>query len=77
MGWVVLDVDCMLMWMGSELCCGWLQCTCCTEHGRYGLSSMQELCGVHELGLYSSACHLHAGECDSLIIMHTCTHRTL
>ena len=31
MGWVVLGVECMLMCMGSELCCGWLQCSCCTE----------------------------------------------
>ena len=23
---------------GSELCCGLLQCSCYTEHGRYGLS---------------------------------------
>ena len=37
-GWVVLGVECMLMCMGSELCCGWLQCSCYTEHGRYGLS---------------------------------------
>ena len=37
------------MCMGSGLCCGWLmlwvaamyvQCTCCTEHGRYGLSCL-------------------------------------
>ena len=21
----------------GELCCGWLQCCCCTEHDRYGL----------------------------------------
>ena len=37
-GWVVLGVQCMLMCMGSELCCGWLQCSCYPEHGRYGLS---------------------------------------
>ena len=42
-GWVVLGVECMLMCMGSELCCGWLQCSCYTEHGRYGLSWMQKL----------------------------------
>ena len=24
--------------MESELCCGLLQCSCYTEHGRYGLS---------------------------------------
>ena len=44
-GWVVLGVECMLMCMESELCCGWLQCTCScyTEHRRYGLSWMQKL----------------------------------
>ena len=29
--------------VGSELCCGWLQCSCYTEHGRYGLCWMQKL----------------------------------
>ena len=37
-GWVVLGVECMLMCMGGELCCGRLQCSCYTENGRYGLS---------------------------------------
>ena len=32
----------MLMYMESELCCGWLQCNITTEHGRYGLSCMQK-----------------------------------
>ena len=31
---VGLGVECMLMCMGNELCCGRLQC----KHGRYGLS---------------------------------------
>ena len=35
---IVLGVECMLMSMGSELCCGWLQCSFYTEHGRCGLS---------------------------------------
>ena len=30
----------MLMCLGSELRCGWLQCSCYTEHGRKGLSSL-------------------------------------
>ena len=28
----------LLMCMGSELCCGWLQCN--TEHGRYDLQKL-------------------------------------
>ena len=32
---VVLGVECMLVCMGSELYCGWLQSICYTEHGRY------------------------------------------
>ena len=28
------------MCMKSELCCRLLQCSCYTEHGRYGLSSL-------------------------------------
>ena len=44
-GWVVLGVQCMLMCMGSEICCGRLQYSCYTEHGRYGLCRN---CGVHE-----------------------------
>ena len=36
-GWVVLGLECMLMCIGSELFCGWLQCSSYTEHGRYGL----------------------------------------
>ena len=31
MGWVVLGVECMLMCMGGELCCGWLRCSCYAE----------------------------------------------
>ena len=40
----------MLICMGSELCCGWMQSSCYTEHGRYGLSWLHVWwnCGVHE-----------------------------
>ena len=51
MGWVVLGVECMLMCMGSKICCGWLQYSCYTEHGIYGLCECRN-CRVHELGLY-------------------------
>ena len=42
-GWVVLGVEWMLMCMGSVLGCGWLQCSCYTEHRIDGLSRMQKL----------------------------------
>ena len=38
--WVVVGVWCMLMCMGSGLCCVWVQCSCHSEHGRYGLSCL-------------------------------------
>ena len=38
-----VGVEYMLMCIESELCCGWLQCSCYTEHGRYGLSCMLRL----------------------------------
>ena len=39
-----MGVSCILMCVGSELCCGWLQCSCCTEHGRQVcLAYMQKL----------------------------------
>ena len=50
-GWVVLGVECMLMCMGSEICCGWLQYSCYTEHGRYGLC-------IHHT---DHDCHVHIG----------------
>ena len=44
MGWEVLGVECMLMCMGIELCCGWLQCS--GMAGIYSLSCMQKLCST-------------------------------
>ena len=39
-GRVVLGVECMLMCMGSYVVggCNVVNCSCYTEHGRYGLS---------------------------------------
>jgi len=47
-GSVVVGVYCIFMCMESELCCGLLQCSCCTEHGRYGLSWLYAKTAVHE-----------------------------
>ena len=55
-GWVVLGVDCMLICMGSELCCGRLQCN---EHGRYTLSR------------FSLASHTLSAQCQSLSVSGT------
>ena len=44
----------MLMCMESEVCCGWLQCSCYTEHGRHG-TCMSCLYGTETVECMSSA----------------------
>ena len=53
------------MCMGSGLCCGWLQCTWYTEHGRCGLSLIVlpvtvtfilKACMLCEKNLYACNC---------------------
>ena len=41
-----------MMSMESELCCGLMQCSCYTDHGRYDLSTQYAETAVYELGLY-------------------------
>ena len=55
-GWVVPGVECMLIRIGSELCCGRLQCN---EHGRYTLS------------LFSLASHTLSAQYQSLSVSGT------
>ena len=47
-GSVVVGVWCILMCMESELCCGLLECSCYTEHGRFGVLTVCRNCVVHE-----------------------------